>query len=127
MVGQIPGLLKLEANAPLASTASRGKGFNMGLVAVLEKADDVGVYAEHPAHLAYVFLSCTSFAPLLHLSCICYGVFYGLFYGVFYGVFYFHSSLCRIISLGILPTYYGVICMFMSWYMLRLYGRLYSC
>jgi hypothetical protein len=54
MVGQIPGLLKLESNAPLPSTASRGKGFNMGLVAVLEKADDVKVYAEHPAHLACV-------------------------------------------------------------------------
>ncbi|EXJ81651.1 hypothetical protein A1O1_07716 [Capronia coronata CBS 617.96] len=51
MVGQIPGLLKLEANAPLASTAHRSQGYNMGLVAVLEKADDVKVYADHPAHL----------------------------------------------------------------------------
>ncbi|EXJ58526.1 hypothetical protein A1O7_05952 [Cladophialophora yegresii CBS 114405] len=51
MVGQIPGLTKLEVNTPLPSTASRGQGFNMGLVAILEKADDVKVYAEHPAHL----------------------------------------------------------------------------
>ena len=54
MVGQIPGLTKLEVNGPLASTAARGQGFNMGLVAILEKADDVKVYAEHPAHLKYV-------------------------------------------------------------------------
>ncbi|KIW99600.1 uncharacterized protein Z518_11013 [Rhinocladiella mackenziei CBS 650.93] len=51
MVGKIPGLLKLDANTPLLSTAHRGKGFNMGLIAILEKADDVKVYAEHPAHL----------------------------------------------------------------------------
>jgi hypothetical protein len=54
MVGQIPGLLKLEVNKPLSSTAHRGQGFDMGLVAILEKADDVKVYAEHPAHLEYV-------------------------------------------------------------------------
>jgi hypothetical protein len=54
MVGQIPGLVRMEVNTPLPSTASRGKGFNMGLVAILEKADDVKVYAEHPAHLEYV-------------------------------------------------------------------------
>ena len=57
MVGQIPGLTKLEVNTPLASTANRGQGFNMGLVAILEKADDVKVYAEHPAHLEYVLWS----------------------------------------------------------------------
>lgn len=54
MVGQIPGLLKLEVNKPLPSTAHRGQGFDMGLVAILEKADDVKVYAEHPVHLEYV-------------------------------------------------------------------------
>ncbi|EXJ77573.1 hypothetical protein A1O3_09800, partial [Capronia epimyces CBS 606.96] len=52
MVGQIPGLIKLEANPPLASTAHRSQGYNMGLVAVLEKAADVQVYADHPAHVA---------------------------------------------------------------------------
>ena len=51
MVGKIPGLVKLEVNKPLPSTAHRGQGFDMGLVAVLEKADDVAVYAKHPAHL----------------------------------------------------------------------------
>jgi hypothetical protein len=54
MIGKIPGLRKVETNTPLTSTAHRGIGFNMGLVAVLEKEDDVRVYAEHPAHLEYV-------------------------------------------------------------------------
>jgi len=54
MVGHIPGLLKLEFNKPLPSTAHRGQGFDMGLVATLEKEDDVKVYAEHPVHLEYV-------------------------------------------------------------------------
>lgn len=54
MVGKVPGLRKLEANTPHPSTAHRGQGFNMGLVAILEKADDIKVYADHPAHLQYV-------------------------------------------------------------------------
>ncbi|EME85712.1 uncharacterized protein MYCFIDRAFT_41084, partial [Pseudocercospora fijiensis CIRAD86] len=51
MVGQVPGLLKFDFGPPLASTAHRAQGFNLGLIAVLEKAEDVKVYAEHPAHL----------------------------------------------------------------------------
>ncbi|OAG39982.1 hypothetical protein AYO21_05855 [Fonsecaea monophora] len=51
MVGQVPGLRKLEVNTPLPSTAHRSQGFNCGLVAILDKAEDVKVYAEHPAHL----------------------------------------------------------------------------
>ena len=54
MVGKVPGLRSLEANTPHPSTAHRGQGFNMGLVAVLEKADDIKVYAEHPAHMECV-------------------------------------------------------------------------
>ncbi|KAK5390287.1 hypothetical protein LTS13_000368 [Exophiala xenobiotica] len=54
MVGKIPGLLSLESNIPHHSTAHRGQGFNMGLVAVLEKADDIKVDAEHPAHIECV-------------------------------------------------------------------------
>ena len=69
MVGQIPGMLhsdfevhgfdidcdiqglkQIEVAPPLESTASRGQGFNLGLVATLEKAEDVKVYAEHPVH-----------------------------------------------------------------------------
>jgi len=73
MVGQIPGqsdlkiksvleiaetdlcagLTQMEVAPPLESTASRGKGFNLGLVASLEKAEDVKTYAEHPVHQKY--------------------------------------------------------------------------
>ena len=44
------GLTQMEVAAPLESTAHRGQGFNLGLVATLEKAEDVKVYAEHPVH-----------------------------------------------------------------------------
>ena len=51
MVGKVPGLLRLDPGPPHPSTAARGKGFNAGLVAVLDKAETIKVYAEHPAHL----------------------------------------------------------------------------
>jgi len=68
MVGQVPGkilcsvrhssraekiaegLLKFDCAPPLPLTAQRAKGYDLGLVAVLEKPEDVSVYAEHPAH-----------------------------------------------------------------------------
>lgn len=48
------GLISLEANGPLPISVPRAKGFNMGIVAVLEKKEDVAAYAVHPAHLEYV-------------------------------------------------------------------------
>ncbi|KAH8698388.1 stress responsive A/B barrel domain protein [Talaromyces proteolyticus] len=51
MVGKIPGLVSLQANQPLPISVPRAKGFNMGIVAVLEKPEDLQVYATHPAHL----------------------------------------------------------------------------
>jgi hypothetical protein len=45
------GLLKFDFGPPLASTAHRAQGYDLALVATLEKAEDVKVYAEHPAHL----------------------------------------------------------------------------
>jgi len=51
MVGKIPGLISLEANKPLPISVPRAQGYNMGLVAVLEKKEDVATYAVHPAHL----------------------------------------------------------------------------
>ncbi|KAF2480808.1 hypothetical protein BDY17DRAFT_302428 [Neohortaea acidophila] len=50
MVGKIPGLREMAVAPPLESTAHRGQGFNLGLVATLEKASDVKIYAEHPVH-----------------------------------------------------------------------------
>ncbi|CBF88267.1 uncharacterized protein ANIA_11290 [Aspergillus nidulans FGSC A4] len=51
MVGKIPGLLSLKAGGPLPICVPRAKGFDMGLVAVLEKPSDLEGYAVHPAHL----------------------------------------------------------------------------
>ncbi|KAJ5937830.1 Dimeric alpha-beta barrel [Penicillium verhagenii] len=51
MVGKIPGLVSLEANTPLPICMPRAKGFNMGLVAVLEKKEQIAEYAVHPAHM----------------------------------------------------------------------------
>lgn len=48
------GLLSLEANKPLPISVPRAKGFDMGIVAVLEKPEDVATYAVHPVHLEYV-------------------------------------------------------------------------
>ncbi|PGH29972.1 hypothetical protein GX50_07272 [[Emmonsia] crescens] len=50
MVGQVPGLREIHNNPPVAMTASRAKGYDMGLLAILEKPDDLSVYAEHPSH-----------------------------------------------------------------------------
>jgi hypothetical protein len=49
------GLVSLEANTPLPICLPRSKGFDMGLVAVLEKKENVAEYAVHPAHMEYVF------------------------------------------------------------------------
>ena len=45
------GLIRLDIGSPLPISAARVKGFDCGLVAVLDKPDTVKVYAEHPAHL----------------------------------------------------------------------------
>jgi hypothetical protein len=52
MVGQIPGLQRIDLNPPHPISAQRAQGFDMGLVAVLDKPETIKVYAEHPAHLA---------------------------------------------------------------------------
>lgn len=44
------GLKYVDVGSPLPATADRAKGFNISLVAVLEKPEDALVYAEHPAH-----------------------------------------------------------------------------
>ncbi|EAW07574.1 uncharacterized protein ACLA_022880 [Aspergillus clavatus NRRL 1] len=51
MVGKIPGLVSLKAGQPLPISVSRAKGFDMGLVAVMESPEHVASYATHPAHL----------------------------------------------------------------------------
>jgi hypothetical protein len=44
------GLSRIDFGPPLESTAHRAQGYDLGLVAVLEKPEDVKVYAEHPSH-----------------------------------------------------------------------------
>ncbi|KIV88769.1 hypothetical protein PV10_08414 [Exophiala mesophila] len=51
LIGQIPGLVAMEVGQPLAITAQRAQGFDMGLVSTLEGASYLKGYAEHPAHL----------------------------------------------------------------------------
>jgi hypothetical protein len=46
----LKGLLKFDCGPPLAITAHRAKEYDIGLVAVLEKPEDVTVYGNHPAH-----------------------------------------------------------------------------
>jgi hypothetical protein len=48
--GKNAGLLEFYANSPLAMTASRAKGYDMGVVAILEKPEHVQTYGTHPAH-----------------------------------------------------------------------------
>ena len=45
------GLSKMSVGPPLESTASRGKGYNLAVVAILDKPETVQIYAEHPEHL----------------------------------------------------------------------------
>lgn len=50
MIGVVPGLQSFVLGPPLASTAERAQGFDMGLIAVLETEEQVLSYAGHPAH-----------------------------------------------------------------------------
>lgn len=48
LVGQVPGLLTVKlVKQPLSSSTHE-----IALVTTLEKAEDVAVYAKHPAHVA---------------------------------------------------------------------------
>lgn len=47
------GLLDFQLGPGLALTAHRAKGYDMGLVATLEKVEDVSSYGLHPAHQEY--------------------------------------------------------------------------
>lgn len=48
LVGKVPGLLTVEfVEEPLSSSTH-----DIALVTTLEKAEDISVYAKHPAHVA---------------------------------------------------------------------------
>ena len=44
------GLVDFQVGSGLAVTAHRAKGYDMGVVATLEKVEDVTSYGLHPAH-----------------------------------------------------------------------------
>lgn len=48
---KLQGLQKIDMGPPIPATAARAKGFDMGLIAILDKPEDLKGYAEHPAHL----------------------------------------------------------------------------
>ncbi|KAF4461374.1 hypothetical protein FALBO_11829, partial [Fusarium albosuccineum] len=54
MVGVVPGLRSFEFGPPLASTAHRAQGFDLGLIAILNTEADVLAYGPHPAYLGIV-------------------------------------------------------------------------
>lgn len=54
MVGVIPGLKSFNLGPPLASTAHRAQGYDMGLITVLDTEEQVLAYGSHPAHQLYV-------------------------------------------------------------------------
>ncbi|KAL4876808.1 hypothetical protein BJY04DRAFT_222655 [Aspergillus karnatakaensis] len=50
MVGKVPGLISLHAGPPLEGMAERAKGFNMGVVIVVESIEALGAMFKHPSH-----------------------------------------------------------------------------
>lgn len=54
-LGQVPGLISIEANKPLPVSVSLTKGYDMALVAVLEGPEFVEGYAKFAAQSQYVF------------------------------------------------------------------------
>ncbi|KAI5309280.1 hypothetical protein KEM55_003613 [Ascosphaera atra] len=50
MAGKIPGLKSIHSNPPVSATAVRAKGYDLGLVAVLEDPTYLPLYSDHPVH-----------------------------------------------------------------------------
>ena len=51
MLGVVPGLKSFHLGPPLASTAHRAQGFDLGLITVLDTEEQLLAYATHPSHL----------------------------------------------------------------------------
>ncbi|CBF80167.1 Dabb family protein [Aspergillus nidulans FGSC A4] len=50
MVGKVPGLLDLQAGPPLDFTARLAKGFDMGVVVLLDYVESLATMFTHPSH-----------------------------------------------------------------------------
>ncbi|KAI1360191.1 hypothetical protein F5Y08DRAFT_317900 [Xylaria arbuscula] len=51
MLGAVPGLQSFHMGPPVPSTAHRAQGFNMAIMTILDKEENLLAYAGHPAHL----------------------------------------------------------------------------
>ena len=71
MVKTIPLVRTLEAGESYASTAHRNKGFKLGVIVVLDKAEDLQAYSDHPAHGPYVCRSHLRLYPVSRGTGIC--------------------------------------------------------
>ncbi|KIW95574.1 uncharacterized protein Z519_04159 [Cladophialophora bantiana CBS 173.52] len=54
MVGQIPGLLSVDAGKAMEITRSFNQGYEWGLILTFESPDVMPPYLEHPAHKPFV-------------------------------------------------------------------------
>ncbi|KAK3901812.1 hypothetical protein C8A05DRAFT_16068 [Staphylotrichum tortipilum] len=50
MVGQVPGLMDLQAGPPVEFTAALAKGFDMGVVVLLDYVESLATFFTHPSH-----------------------------------------------------------------------------
>ncbi|KAK4234869.1 hypothetical protein C8A03DRAFT_46880 [Achaetomium macrosporum] len=50
MVGKVPGLMGLQAGPPIAFTAPMAKGFDMGVVVLLDYVESLATFFTHPSH-----------------------------------------------------------------------------
>ncbi|KAL4917416.1 hypothetical protein BDW62DRAFT_201848 [Aspergillus aurantiobrunneus] len=50
MVGKVPGLIDLQAGRPLDFTAHMAKGFDMGVVVLVDYTESLATFFTHPSH-----------------------------------------------------------------------------
>lgn len=56
MVGKVPGLMSLQAGPPIEFTAPMAKGFDMGVVVLVDYMESLATFFTHPSHDEYVAL-----------------------------------------------------------------------
>lgn len=66
MVGKVPGLMALEAGPPLEFTAHMAKGFDMGVVLLVDYIESLATFFTHPSHDEYVPQSLPRLLLVLH-------------------------------------------------------------
>lgn len=50
MVGKVPGLISLQAGSPLEFTSHMAKGFDMGVVVLVDYSESLATFFTHPSH-----------------------------------------------------------------------------